>query len=281
MRVDLPGFGLSARIPEEGSRHTVASMAEEVSDVIQQSFGQPAVVAGIGLGGEVAAEIAVTHPDLVAGLVMLDVDFFKPRAWDEFVERLPWVGIAATYALETGGPLAAGRWAPNCESGGWCPTPSQVQARNRAETIVDTSESIHFFRRTPAASQVPSKLGEITTPTSYLWSQAGDVPRESVDRVQEAMPAATRRSGDRGMEGTSGHPGSGGVDHRRLPAVALARLELDGVDQVVGVAVLVPLRAHRLAVPGRVRRPGHHRVPARGDDHLMLPGDGRQGTRAR
>jgi len=56
---------------------------------------------------------------------------------------------------------------------------------------VDTSESIHFFRRTPAASQVPSKLGEITTPTSYLWSQAGDVPRESVDRVQEAMPAAT------------------------------------------------------------------------------------------
>ena len=191
MRVDLPGFGLSARIPEEGSRHTVASMAEEVSDVIQQSFGQPAVVAGIGLGGEVAAEIAVTHPDLVAGLVMLDVDFFKPRAWDEFVERLPWVGIAATYALETGGPLAAGRWAPNCESGGWCPTPSQVQARDRAETIVDTSESIHFFRRTPAASQVPSKLGEITTPTSYLWSQAGDVPRESVDRVQEAMPAAT------------------------------------------------------------------------------------------
>ena len=74
-------------------------MAEEVSDVIQQSFGQPAVVAGIGLGGEVAAEIAVTHPDLVAGLVMLDVDFFKPRAWDQLVERLPWVGIAATYAL--------------------------------------------------------------------------------------------------------------------------------------------------------------------------------------
>ena len=191
MRVDLPGFGLSARVPEEGSRHTVASMAEEVSDVIQQSFGEAAVVAGIGLGGEVAAEIAVTQPDLVAGLVMLDVDFFKPRAWDEFVERLPWVGIAATYALETGGPLAAGRWAPNCETGGWCPTPSQVQARDLAETIVNTSESIHFFRRTPAASQVPSKLGEINTPTKYLWSQAGTVPRESVDRVQEAMPAAT------------------------------------------------------------------------------------------
>lgn len=191
MRVDLPGFGLSERIPQEGSRHTVASMAEEVADAIRQTFDQPAVVAGVGLGGEVAAEIAVTQPDLLAGLVMVDVDFYKPREWDEFVERLPWFGTAATYALETGGPLADGRWAPNCESGGWCPTPSQIEARDLAETIVDTSESIHFFRRTPAASQVPSKLGEITTPTFYLWSQAGEVPRESVDRVQEAMPAAT------------------------------------------------------------------------------------------
>jgi len=191
IRVDLPGFGLSERIPDDGSQHTVASMAEEVSDVIQQSFDQAAVVVGVGLGGEVAAEIAVTQPDLIAGLLMLDVDFFKPRAWDEFVERLPWVGTAATYALETSGPLAAGRWAPNCESGGWCPTPSQVEARDLAETIADTSESINSFRRTPAASQVPSKLGQIATPTTYLWSQSGEVPRESVDRVQEAMPAAT------------------------------------------------------------------------------------------
>jgi pimeloyl-ACP methyl ester carboxylesterase len=191
VRVDLPGFGLSERIANEGSRHTVASMAEEVSDVIQQSFSQPAVIAGVGLGGEVAAEIAVIQPALVAGLIMLDVDFFQPRAWDEFVERLPWIGAAATYALETSGPLAADRWAPNCEDDGWCPTPSQVEARNLTEAIVNTSESIHSFRRTPAASQVPSKLGEIATPTTYLWSQAGDVPRESVDRVEEAMPTAT------------------------------------------------------------------------------------------
>jgi pimeloyl-ACP methyl ester carboxylesterase len=33
-------------------------------------------------------------------------------------------------------------------------------------------------------------LGEIAVPTHYLWSQDGDVPRESVDRVQAAMPGA-------------------------------------------------------------------------------------------
>jgi pimeloyl-ACP methyl ester carboxylesterase len=191
MRVDLPGFGLSERNPDEGSWHTVASMAEEVSDVIEQGFDQPVIIAGVGLGGEVGAEIAVIKPGLVAGLVMVDVDFYSREGWVAFVEKLPWVGTAATYALETGGPLAAGRWAPNCESGGWCPSPSQVEARDLAEMVVDTTDSLQAFRRTPAASQVPSKLGEITAPTRYVWSQAGDAPRESVDRVQEAMPNST------------------------------------------------------------------------------------------
>jgi 3-oxoadipate enol-lactonase len=190
MRVDLPGFGLSDRIPDEGSRHTVASMAEEVSDVIRQTYGNGVLIAGVGLGGEVGAEIAATQPDLVSGLVMVDVDFYRPRSWVEMVERLPWVGTAATYALEASGPISNERWAPNCESGGWCPSGEQVAARDLAETIIDTSESIHAFRRTPAASQVPSKLGEIAVPTHYLWSQDGDVPRESVDRVQAAMPDA-------------------------------------------------------------------------------------------
>jgi pimeloyl-ACP methyl ester carboxylesterase len=190
LRVDLPGWGLSRRLPEEGTGHTVASMAVAVGEVIADSFDQPAVVAGIGLGGEVAAEIAVNAPDLVAGVVMIDVDFYRRDGWVEFLEKLPWLGRAVTYAFETGGPLAAGRWAPNCESGGWCASPSQVDARNLAETIVGTTDSVRAYRRTPAASLVPSKLGEITAPVSYLWSQEGDVPRESVDKVVEAMPDA-------------------------------------------------------------------------------------------
>jgi pimeloyl-ACP methyl ester carboxylesterase len=190
IRVDLPGFGLSERIPEEGSAHTVASMAVEVGDVIDQNFDQPAIVAGVGLGGEVAAEIAVTTPDLVAGVVMIDVDFYRPGSLVEFFERLPWFGTAVTFAFETAGSFAADRWAPKCEEGGWCPSPSQVAGRDLASTIEETTDSFRAFRRTPAASLVPSKLNEITVPVHYFWSQQGEVPRESVDRVQEAMPEA-------------------------------------------------------------------------------------------
>jgi pimeloyl-ACP methyl ester carboxylesterase len=86
LRVDLPGFGLSERVTTEGSRHTVASMAEEVSDVIRQMYGQGVVIAGAGLGGEVGAEIAATQPELVSGLVMVDVDFYNKETWVERIE---------------------------------------------------------------------------------------------------------------------------------------------------------------------------------------------------
>lgn len=188
VRVDLPGFGLSDRVPAEGSNHTVAVMAEMVAEMVRADFNRPVSFAGVGLGGEVAAEIAVSDADLVAGLVMVDVDYWLENGWVEFVERLPLYGRPAVFAFETGGPFAARRWAPNCESGGWCPTLSQVEARDLAESIVDTSDSIRSFRRTPPASLVPSKLGDIVAPTRYVWSQEGSVPRESVDRVLEVLP---------------------------------------------------------------------------------------------
>lgn len=188
LRIDLPGFGLSDRVPEEGSSHTVAVMAEMVSEVVGDRFDGPVVFAGVGLGGEVAAEIAVIHPEIVSGLVMVDVDFDRSDGWVEFMERLPLYGRPTAFSFEGAGRFSANRWAPNCDSGGWCPTQDQVARRGIAETVENTSESLRAYRRTPAASLVPSKLNEITAPTYFVWSQEGDVPRGSVDAVLEALP---------------------------------------------------------------------------------------------
>ncbi|HLF59918.1 MAG TPA: alpha/beta hydrolase [Acidimicrobiia bacterium] len=188
VRIDLPGFGLSDRVPEEGSQHTVAVMAEMVAELAEARFDGPVVFAGVGLGGEVAAEIGVTYPDLVVGLVLVDVDFNESGDWVEFMEKLPFFGPPVTFSFEGAGRFSAGRWAPNCGDGGWCPTPDQVSARDRAETVQNTTESIRSYRKTPAASVVPSKLNEITAPTYFIWSEEGDVPQESVDLVVEALP---------------------------------------------------------------------------------------------
>jgi pimeloyl-ACP methyl ester carboxylesterase len=188
--IDLPGFGFSERITTEGSRHTVASMAEIVSAAVEP-LGNSAVFAGVGLGGEVAAEIAVTKREIVAGLVMIDVDFYKRDGWRESVEKLPWIGRAATFAFETGGSFAFDFWAPNCEDGGWCPSQTQVEARNMAEEVRGSTESIQAFRTTPASSLVPSKLSDIAAPTIFIWSDEGDVPRESVDEAMAALSEGT------------------------------------------------------------------------------------------
>jgi len=190
VRIDLPGYGMSDRIPNRGPEHTVASMAEVVAAVLEADVDEPAVVVGVGLGGEVAAELAVTKPDLVKGVVLVDVDFWESRSWVAFAERLPWIGEAVTYTYETGGRFSMSRWAPWCDDGGWCPTKNQADARDLAASITNSTSSMQAFVRTPPASLVPSDLGVIEVPVVYVWSSEGGVPEDSVERVQAAIPAA-------------------------------------------------------------------------------------------
>lgn len=191
VRLDLPGFGLSDRLPTEGPGHTVAAMASAVGAVVEERYGLPVVVVGAGLGGKVAAELAVTDPGLVRGLVLIDVDFWEEGGWEEFAEKLPWFGPAATFTLETGGRFAADRWAPHCDEGGWCPTPEQAETRALAASLRGTTDSYRSQLMTLPSSLVPSDLGEIVSPVVFVWSTAGDVPVTSVDRIVDKLPGLT------------------------------------------------------------------------------------------
>lgn len=186
--LDLPGFGLSQRMSEIGAHHTVAAMSGVVADIIDQRYRGPVILVGVGLGGKVAAETAVTRPDLVRGLVMVDVDFWQVDGWRERTQKLPWLGRSMTYTYETTGRFAARTWAPHCGDGGWCPTAQQLANRNATAVIVGSTDSINAFHKTPQASFVPSDLDEITAPTAYVWSLRGDVARESVQRIKADIP---------------------------------------------------------------------------------------------
>jgi pimeloyl-ACP methyl ester carboxylesterase len=187
VKIDLPGFGLSSRIPTESVEHTVASMAQVVAEIVDERFAGAVVFAGVGLGGEVAAEVAVTRPELVAGLVMIDVDFRSSDRWIEFAEKLPYVGQAVTFGFKAGGSFGVDTWAPNCEDGGWCPTADQLGARALATSLVGTTDSLAAFLRTTPSSFVPGQLDEITAPAIYVWSEGGIVPRDSVDQIVAMM----------------------------------------------------------------------------------------------
>lgn len=187
-RIDLPGYGLSDRLPEPGPEHTVAALSDIVRRVIEERFGPGVVLVGVGLGGEVAAELAAAGPDLVRSLVLVDVDFWADDGWRETVQRFPWMGRAATYTLMTGGQLSRQTWAPNCEAGGWCPTAAHSEARAVAETLAGSTDTINSHLKTLPSALVPGDLVNIEIPVAYVWSSAGDVPQESVDRVLERIP---------------------------------------------------------------------------------------------
>jgi pimeloyl-ACP methyl ester carboxylesterase len=110
VRIDLPGFGYSTRMPFVGSQHTVAGMADRLAAVLEDRISSSVPIVGIGLGGEVGAELALTYPHLVSALVMVDVDFWSSPGFPASLQSIPWVGRAATYTWEQGedSPSATG-----------------------------------------------------------------------------------------------------------------------------------------------------------------------------
>lgn len=188
VRIDLAGFGYSDRLPEPGPNHTVAVMAEMIAAVIDDRFTSPVPVIGVGLGGQVAAELAHTYPNIVGGVVMVDVDFWATPSTVETLEGLPWMGRAATFTWETGGRFALDEWAPHCDTGGWCPSEDQLARRAMIIELQNTTDSLWSFRRTPPAALAPANLSEISVPGAYVWSTSAETPQETVDRIADGWP---------------------------------------------------------------------------------------------
>jgi pimeloyl-ACP methyl ester carboxylesterase len=66
--VDLPGFGLSG---DPGRVLDVTEQADHLADWLEAAGLPPVVVLGNSFGCQVAVDLAVRHPDLVRGLVLV------------------------------------------------------------------------------------------------------------------------------------------------------------------------------------------------------------------
>ena len=57
-----------------------------------------------------------------------------------------------------------------------------------AETIAGSTDTIRSHLQTLPSALVPGDLVNIEVPVAFVWSSAGEVPEESVDRVMERIP---------------------------------------------------------------------------------------------
>ncbi len=83
--VDVRGHGKSSRTPGD---YTIASMGRDLACLMQQKFGQPAIVSGNSSGGLIAIWLAAHYPALVQGVIAEDAPIFSseyPRIKDCYV----------------------------------------------------------------------------------------------------------------------------------------------------------------------------------------------------
>lgn len=86
--VDLPGFGRTTGIGPVGGP---AELADFVARVARRLAMPPAVVMGVSMGGDVALNLALRHPDLVEALVLIAPGGLIPVLRNRAIQLSAWL----------------------------------------------------------------------------------------------------------------------------------------------------------------------------------------------
>ncbi|AWB88834.1 alpha/beta fold hydrolase [Salinibacterium hongtaonis] len=178
LSVDLPGHGDS---PATTEPFTVAELADAVVATAADAGFEHFFYAGVSLGGQVALELALRHPDAVDGasIICSSAKVGSEEAWRD---RAAMVRVQGTPALVAG---SAERWfAPGFIDA----QPDAAGALLRALAFAD-DESYALCCEALAVSDIRAKLAEISVPILALWGEldpviATDEARSVAENVQ-------------------------------------------------------------------------------------------------
>lgn len=90
--IDLPGFGGSIDVPPVGGPRQLASVV--AAALAEMQLG-PVVVFGVSMGGDVALNLALEHPSLVAGLVLIAPGGLVPIFQNRAAQTAAWIATRA------------------------------------------------------------------------------------------------------------------------------------------------------------------------------------------
>lgn len=86
--LDLPGHGNSSKNAPSEVDYSVPGLASDIAAALGSSKRKPAVVVGHSMGGAVAMQLAIDHPELIAGLVLIDSAGLGASISDELVQLM-------------------------------------------------------------------------------------------------------------------------------------------------------------------------------------------------
>lgn len=167
---DLFGFGFSARPTEPGARLAVSGQADTLVSALEELELERVELVGFGWGGEVAAEMALSSPDLVERLVLVDTAGIPgtPTGWQR-LQGLPFgLGTAIAYNREGGAAQAEEQFLADCPPWVDCSDAVVREEFRNAVTVPGTARSIWARRASDPAAVAPGRLDEVTVPVTVV-----------------------------------------------------------------------------------------------------------------
>jgi pimeloyl-ACP methyl ester carboxylesterase len=190
LTVDLRGMGRSVRIADPDA-YTVRQQANLLAIVLNELQIHNTTVVGQGWGAAVVLQMAYEQPQFVDQIVLVAPQLeagWEPW-WRELV-ALPYVGRAAVWVMEAGGPwweIEQHRFVADTQA-----APEGYYRRIRQAThVVGTQAAWRAMTMAPPDSDLPEALSRIEVPTMVLWGEEDVYLGEAeVQRLATGLPQA-------------------------------------------------------------------------------------------
>jgi pimeloyl-ACP methyl ester carboxylesterase len=211
--VDLPPFGFSARSPE--GAYSRADQAARLAALIEALGLKGPIVVAHSFDAGAAVELAMTHPDALAGLVLVDPALGLPAEGQSAPPDRPilrWLidqpAIAQSLVAATlVNPLLTKQLLASLLFRKEAATQRQVDILavpyTRAGTTAAYAQWLPhlLLPETSALSAAPSAYASLKTPTALIWGERDRVtPWEQGERLLDLIPGSTLE-----MLGETGH----------------------------------------------------------------------------
>ncbi|HZU14255.1 MAG TPA: alpha/beta hydrolase [Chloroflexota bacterium] len=163
---DLRGFGYSTHRPP----YTLAADTAQVAALIHRLHLHKPIVVGHSTGAAIAARLALTHPRLLGGIVMLDGDGTASGGGPAWVHALivdPYFN--AVFQLLTRHPsLLDGVWEKAC--GPRCPpfTGREMEGWIRPLEVPGAETALHAIVQAPLLGMPAARIRQIRVPTAVM-----------------------------------------------------------------------------------------------------------------